>query len=110
MPDLNKSQGSAGEMSALRGLAPRALSDSTRAPDGHFPVLLALANDESASAAILMTQALARAKGAEPTVLRALGDVRAAEASVSPLAGVVVEEYLGPDYQLECRNALRQHM
>lgn len=44
-----------------------------------FPLLLALANDEPAVAAIQMTRALARARGAVPTVVRALGDVRSAE-------------------------------
>jgi nucleotide-binding universal stress UspA family protein len=75
-----------------------------------FPLLLALADDEVAPAAIRVTASLAQSKGAAPTVLRALGDLRSAQASLEPLAGTVLEESLDSDYVVECRNALRAHV
>ncbi|MGH7632195.1 MAG: universal stress protein [Gemmatimonadaceae bacterium] len=83
---------------------------SPRALGERFPLLLAIANDETSDAAMRLTRALATEKGAVPSVVHALGDVRAAEASVSPLAGTVVEEYLGPDYVNECRVAFASQL
>ena len=83
---------------------------SPRTPGESFPLLLAIANDETANAAIRLTRALAVTRGAVPSVLHALGVVRAAEASVSPLGGTVVEEYLGPEYLSECRAVLEKKL
>jgi len=107
MPDLIGSH--TNDTAPIAASAPRA-AESTRALEAHFPLLLALASDEPAVAAIRLTQALAQSKGALPKVVRALGEVRAAEASAAPLAGVVVEEYLGPEYLAECRRALEQQV
>ncbi len=85
-------------------------AERMRALEARFPLLLALASDEPAVAAIRLTQALAQSRGAVPTVVRALGDVRAAEEFAAPLAGAVVEDYLGPDYLEECRGALAQQV
>ena len=76
----------------------------------HFPLLLALADDETAAAAIRLTASLARSKGAVPTVLRALGDVRPAHATLAPFAGSVPEESLDSNDVDRCRNALRAHI
>lgn len=101
MPDV------ADVISNGQGLPARTDSLAIRAPShelgASFPLLLALGDDELSVAAIQMTLALARERGAMPSVVRALGDVRAAEASLSPLAGRVVEEYFGPDYVNACR-------
>lgn len=109
MPDLISSHANTAANTRIGAIAPRS-AEQERALDVHFPLLLALASDEPALAAIRLTQALERSRGAVPTVVRALGDVRAAEASVTPMAGVVVEEYLGPDYLDECRRALEQQV
>jgi len=109
MPELIGSHTNTNGTPPIAALAPRA-AEPMRALGAHFPLLLALASDEPAVAAIRLTQALARSKGAVPTVVRALGDVRAAEAFAAPLAGAVVEEYLGPDYLDECRSALAQQV
>ncbi|MEP7088378.1 MAG: universal stress protein [Gemmatimonadota bacterium] len=73
-----------------------------------FPLLLALADDEASFAAIRMTQVLARARGAVPSVLRALGDAPAAETSMSQLADTAMEEHLRSDYVNECRAAVEK--
>ena len=109
MPELIGSHTNTNDTPPMALPAPRA-AEPMRVLEERFPLLLALASDEPAVAAIRLTQALALSRGAVPTVLRALGDVRAAEASASPLAGVVVEEYLGPDYLDECRGALEQQV
>lgn len=82
---------------------------SRRAPvlDAVFPLLLALADDELATPVIQMALALAQAKGAVPTVIRAIGESRVAEIAVDPLVGTVVEEFFGPEYRDGCRNALQ---
>jgi nucleotide-binding universal stress UspA family protein len=109
MPDLTSPRPFACDNLVIGASAPKS-AESSRARNAQFPLLLALANDESAAAAIRCSEALARSRGAVPTVVRALGDVRALEASVEPLAGVVVEEYLGPDYLDECRRGLEQQV
>ena len=81
-----------------------------RTGDRSFPLLLALADDEAAPAAIRVAAALADAKGARPTVLRALGEIRPAEASLAPIAGAVLEESLETSYVDACRNAMRAHL
>ncbi|MBK5187109.1 MAG: universal stress protein [Gemmatimonadaceae bacterium] len=95
---------------AVGGAFTSSASRASRAADITFPLLLALADDEDAPAAIRVTAALADAKGAVPTVLRALGDIRPAEASLAPLAGSVLEEALDASYVETCRNALRAHV
>lgn len=109
MPELIGSDSNMNGTPPIAVLAPKA-ADPMGALEARFPLLLALAGDEPAMAAIRLTQALARSKGAVPTVVRALGDVRAAEASAVPLSGIVVEQYLGPDYMDECRRALAQQV
>lgn len=111
MPRLDNSITSAHGAPAIAGsLAAAARRDSSPELDPAFPLLLALADDDVATAAIRMTLQLARAKGAVPTVVRALGDIREAEAALSPLAGTIVEEYLGPDYTQECREAVEKQL
>lgn len=105
MPDFASSRSNANDFTALRELKP-GFTEQPRVLAAHFPLLLALANDESAVAVIRMTQALERSRGAVPTVVRALGDARAADCSVAPRTGVAVEEYLGPSHPDECRGAL----
>jgi nucleotide-binding universal stress UspA family protein len=109
MPDLTSSHSNVDDMTAVGAVA-FGSAEPACGLEASFPLLLALASDEPAVAAIRLTQALARSKGAVPSVVRALGEVRAAEASVAPLAGVVVEEYLGPEYLDECRRALEQQV
>jgi nucleotide-binding universal stress UspA family protein len=109
MPDLVSSHSNAGKKLTIDATAPKS-AEQEHELGAHFPLLLALASDEPAMAAIRFTQALQRSRGAVPTVLRALGDVRAAEASVAPMDGVVVEEYLGPEYLDDCRRALEQQV
>jgi len=108
MPQLAGSSSNSDGATATSHLSARLLSSD--AMGERFPLLLALADDESSVAAITVTQALASARGGVPSVVRALGDVRAAEMAVSPLAGIVVEEYLGPDYLNECRAAVAQQL
>lgn len=111
MPGLDSSSMNADGRQAIAGpLAGVARRGPPPALDRAFPLLLALADDEPAAASIRMALTLAHAKGAMPTVVRALGDVREAEAFAPPLAGVVVEEYLGPDYVNECRDAVKTQL
>lgn len=92
---------------ALVGVARRA---PTPALDPVFPLLLALADDETAAASVRIALALAAHKGAVPTVVRALGDMRAAEVAVSPLGGIALEEYFSPDYARVCRDAVEKQV
>jgi nucleotide-binding universal stress UspA family protein len=111
MPRLDSSTTNADGTPAMAGaLAAVARRGRSPALSPDFPLLLALADDEPATAAIRMTVELAREKGAVPTVVRALGDVREAEAALSPLAGTIVEEYLDPDYKSECRHAVERQV
>ncbi|MEO6210680.1 MAG: universal stress protein [Gemmatimonadaceae bacterium] len=87
-----------------------AIFDPSHELGADFPLLLALANDESSVAAIQMTEALARTRGAVPTVVRALGNVRAAEASASPIAGRVAEESLDADHVNACRAMVAEQL
>jgi len=73
-----------------------------------FPLLLALGDDELAVPAIRVTLALARKKGAIPTVIQALGADREAEDVMAPFVGAVVEELLSPEYRSERRAALQK--
>jgi nucleotide-binding universal stress UspA family protein len=75
-----------------------------------FPLLLALADDEVAHAAIRLTASLAESKGAVPTVLRALGDVLPAQASSASLAGSGPVDAVDAKYVEACRSALRAHI
>lgn len=85
-----------------RGLRP--------ALDPVFPLLLALADDELATAAVRVTLALARKRGAVPTVIRALGEDRENEVVVAPFVGAITEASLSPDYRNECRDSLQKRV
>ncbi len=87
-----------------RGLPYRGLSPAL---SGVFPLLLAVGNDELAEAAIRVTSALARSKGAIPTVIQALGVDRDAEVVVAPFVGTTMEAALSPEFRNERRNALQ---
>ena len=78
--------------------------------DSVFPLLLAITDDEPAAAAIRVTLALASARGAVPTVVRALGNSRDVEVVVSPFVGAVPEDSLGPEYRDECRDSLQKQI
>ncbi len=108
MPDV------ADEISNGQGLPARtdllAIYDPSHELGADFSLLLALANDEPSVAAIQMTQALARTRGAVPTVVRALGNVRAAEASASPTAGRVAEAALDADHVNACRATVAEQL
>jgi nucleotide-binding universal stress UspA family protein len=78
----------------------------TPALDAVFPLLLAIADDETAAASIGIAHTLADKKGAVPTVVRALGDMRAAEVAVSPLGGIALEEYFSQEYKRLRRDAV----
>jgi nucleotide-binding universal stress UspA family protein len=111
MPRLDSSTTNADSPPAIAGtFAAAARHDAMPALGPVFPLLLALASDEPATAAIRMTLELSREKGAMPTVVRALGDIRDAEVMMSSLAGTIVEEYLGPDYKNECRDAVAKQV
>ena len=73
-----------------------------------FPLLLALADDELAEATIRVTMALARTKGAIPTVVHALGADGNAEAAIAPFIGTVVEEALSPEFRSVRRATLQK--
>ena len=45
-----------------------------------------------------------------PTVVRALGDLRGAEAAVSPLGGIALEEYFSPNYKRLCRDSVEKRL
>ena len=85
-----------------RGLPP--------ALDGVFPLLLAITCDAHAAPAISVTRALARTRGAIPTVLRALGSDHETEVLVSPFAGYVAESALSAEYRDEAREVLQQQV
>lgn len=108
MPDVSEA------ISNGQGLPTRSGPLATYQPShelgADFPLLLALANDEPSVAAIQMTNALARARGAVPTVVRALGNAQAVEASISPLEGRVVEECCGPDEMSACRATVAEQL
>lgn len=78
--------------------------------DSVFPLLLAIADDEVAAAAVRVTLALSRTRGAVPTVIRALGSGRADDAVVAPFVGAVMEESLSPEYRNECRDSLQRQV
>ncbi len=73
-----------------------------------FPLLLAVADDELAEPTIRVTLALARKKGAVPTVVHALGADREAEDIISPFVGTVMEEALSPEFRSERRATLQK--
>ena len=82
----------------------------TPALDSVFPLLLALADDETTAASIRIALALANQKGAVPTIVRALGDLRAAEIAISPFGGVALEECFSPEYMRLCREAVEERV
>ena len=97
--------------SAVAGAAPAAVRCApTPALDSVFPLLLALADDETTAASIRIALALADRQGAVPTVVRALGDLRAAEVAVSPLGEIALEEYFSPEYRRLCRDAVENRV
>jgi nucleotide-binding universal stress UspA family protein len=83
---------------------------TTPALDSVFPLLLALADDETTAASIRIALALADQKGAVPTIVRALGDLRAAEIAMTPFGGVALEECFSPEYSRLCRDAVEKRV
>ncbi len=111
MPRFDSSPTIADVTSLVAGALPRVAPRGPRPPlDPVFPLLLALADDETAAASIRVALALAKCKGAVPTVVRALGDMRAAEVAVSPLGGIALEEYFGQEYKRLCRDAVEKQV
>jgi nucleotide-binding universal stress UspA family protein len=72
-----------------------------------FPLLLALADDRAAEAAVDVTHALARERHAQPTVLHVLELGMYALSEVLPSAPAVAEAILGPEFRERCRAELR---
>ena len=111
MPVFDSSTIAADGTPVVAGVLPNvARRAPTPALDPVFPLLLALADDETAAAAVRIALALADRKGAVPTVVRALGDLRAAEVAVSPLGGIALEEYFSPEYARVCRLAVEKQV
>jgi nucleotide-binding universal stress UspA family protein len=107
MPRLDISTNAADGTPFVAGALPRvARRVVTPALDPVFPLLLAIADDETAAASIRIAHTLADKKGAVPTVVRALGDMRAAEVAVSPLGGIALEEYFSQEYKRLRRDAV----
>lgn len=77
---------------------------------GVFPMLLAVGSDESADAVVQLTAALARGKGAIPTVVQALGADRDAEVTIAPFVGPMVEATLSPEFRDERRAAVQRRV
>lgn len=77
---------------------------------GVFPLLLAVGEDELADAAIRVTAALARERGAIPTVIQALGPDREVEVTIAPFVGTMVEEALSPEYRDERRAEVQRRL
>ncbi|MEO7042066.1 MAG: universal stress protein [Gemmatimonadaceae bacterium] len=73
-----------------------------------FPLLLAVAEDELAEATIRVSLALARRKGAVPTVVHALGADREVEDALAPFVGMVAEEELSPEFRSATRATLQK--
>lgn len=94
-------------MEELHGIARRGLKPAL---DAVFPLLLAIADDERAAPAISVTHELARTHGAIPTVMRALGSDREAEALVQSFAGYVAEGALSDEYRDESRELLQKQV
>ena len=92
---------SSSDLSAL-GLLP--------ALDPVFPLLLAITDDDLAGSAIRVTAALARSKGAVPTVVRAFGEDRDSEVVVSAFVGAVPENSLSPEYRSEQLTSLQSQV
>ena len=82
---------------------PRALSEV-------FPLLLAVGSDELSDAAIRVTSALARGKGAIPTVIQALGPDHETEVAIAPFVGTMVEATLSPEFRDERRAAVQKRV
>jgi nucleotide-binding universal stress UspA family protein len=99
-----------GASATVEAVSADALCEPTPALDSAFPLLLALADDETTAASIRIALALADREGAVPTVVRALGDLRAAEIAVSPLGGATLEEYFSPEYRRLCREAVEKRV
>lgn len=111
MPNLQNASMSPGIMNAdarsTHAMDRRALPPAL---DSVFPLLLALADDELAAAAIRVTSVLARSRGAVPTVIKALGVDREAEDVIAPFVGTIVEASLTPEYRSECRYSLQKRV
>lgn len=101
-PDIMDAETRSAHAMAQRALPP--------ALDSVFPLLLAVADDELAAAAIRATSVLARSRGAVPTVVQALGVDYGAEDAIAPFVGTIVEASLTPEYRNECRYALQKHV
>lgn len=111
MPNLQNAAMSPGIMNtdvrSTHAMARRALPPAL---DSVFPLLLALADDELAGAAIRATSVLARSRGAVPTVIQTLGVDREAEDAIAPFVGTIVEASLTPEYRNECRYSLQKRV
>lgn len=84
-----------------------ASGESVAAVPAPFPILLALADDRVAEAAVDVTHALARERHARPTVLHVLELGMYALSEVLPSAPAVAEAILGPEFRERCRSELR---
>lgn len=78
--------------------------------DSVFPLVLAIADDELAAAAIRATSVLACSRGAVPTVIQALSADREPGDVIAPFVGTIVEASLTPEYRNECRHSLQKHV
>jgi nucleotide-binding universal stress UspA family protein len=78
--------------------------------DPVFPLVLAVTDDDLAGAAIRVTAALAKGKGAVPTVVRAFGEDRDTEVMVSAFVGAVAENSLSPEYRSEQLSSLQKQV
>lgn len=93
---------------ATRDAPARARRAPSSALSQVFPLLLAVADDELAEATIRVTLALARRKGAVPTVVHAIGADREAGDEIAPFVGTVTEEALSPEFRSVRRATLQQ--
>lgn len=97
----------ASESPVVRELPYRGLSPALNEV---FPLVLAVGDDELADAAIRVTSALARGKGAIPTVVQALGADRETEVVLAPFVGTIVEAALSPEFRNERRDAVQKRV
>lgn len=75
-----------------------------------FPLLVALGSDGLADATIQVTAALARGKGAIPTLVQALGAGHETEVTIAPFTGAILEATLTPEFRNECRAAVQRRV
>jgi len=73
-----------------------------------FPLLVAIADDDRAAAAIRMAAILARRRGAVPTVIRALGANQKVGRTTPSLESAVAKDLLSQEYRDESRASLQR--